>query len=158
MHNKTAEMRPDLTKSNSTTEDSPHADVEAEPVDLTDRKILIPIVVTTIIVVVLVIILAIVLIRMKRSGQDGRHKKPRSPSIDDQKVNKVEDLKTISNISTSSVDEDEQSISLQHWTSKKAVSNRYESWHIGEINNEWVRSELAVLCITFLQSSEIFWE
>jgi hypothetical protein len=114
---------------------------------------------------VLVIILAVVLIRMKRSGQDGRHKKPRSSSIDDQKVNKVEDLKTISNISTSSVDEDEQSISLQHWTSKKAVSNRYESWHIGEINNEWVRTELAtyfvlhfynvskfyMLCIFFLE-------
>ena len=147
-------MRPDVIKSNSTTDSTSQEDVEAEPVDLTDRKVLIPIVVTTIIVLVLVIILAVVLIRMKRSGQDGRHKKPRSPSIDDPKVNKVEDLKTISNISTSSVDEDEQSISLQHWTSKKAISNRYESWHIGEINSEWVRIQLALLLfeICFVKS------
>ena len=32
-----------------------------------------------------------------------------------------------------------ETISLQHWTSKKAVSNRYESWNIGEIDQSWVK-------------------
>ena len=31
-----------------------------------------------------------------------------------------------------------ETLSLQHWTSKKAVSNRYESWNIGEIDQSWV--------------------
>lgn len=31
----------------------------------------------------------------------------------------------------------QETITLQHWISKKAVSNRYESWHIGEIDQAW---------------------
>ena len=34
----------------------------------------------------------------------------------------------------------QETITLQHWISKKAVSNRYESWHIGEIDQAWVSS------------------
>ena len=140
--NQTADSNDHWTVMNSTSENtSTRGEVESEPVDFTFTTILIPIA-TVVLVLILVIVLTVFWIRMKRNGRDGRQQKGgRSSSIDDQKANKNEvDLKTISNISTSSVDEDDQSISLQHWTSKKAVSNRYESWHIGEINNEWVSS------------------
>ena len=78
-------------------------------------------------VVAALIALGFVLVR-KRSLAGG--------SIDSDQDSKVGPLKTISNTSTD--DDNEHSISLQHWISKKAVSNRYESWHIGEIDQGWV--------------------
>ncbi len=114
--------------------------VEADPVEFPITTVIIPIVVGLVAIILVVLGSSMAWVRIKRSGS-ANSETGRSLSIDDEEKSKTEALKTISNISnitTSSVDEDEHAISLQHWTSKKAVSNRYESWHIGEIDQEWV--------------------
>lgn len=114
--------------------------VEADPVEFPITTVVIPIVVGLVAIILVVLGSSMAWVRIKRSGR-ANSETGRSSSIDDEEKSKTEALKTISNISnitTSSVDEDEHAISLQHWTSKKAVSNRYESWHIGEIDQEWV--------------------
>lgn len=110
--------------------------VEANPIEFQITTVIVPVVVGLVAIILVVLGSSLVWIRIKRAGRASRNE--RSSSIDEEKDIKNEALKTLSNITTSSVDEDEHAISLQHWTSKKAVSNRYESWHIGEIDQEWV--------------------
>jgi hypothetical protein len=99
-----------------------------------DQEIDMPTVVVPVVVVVAMILLLVVGVLVIR------RKSQKRMSIDGEKGNKMETLKTVSNTTTaSSTDGDaDTSITLQHWISKKAVSNRYESWHIGEIDHEWV--------------------
>jgi biopolymer transport protein ExbB/TolQ len=101
--------------------------------------VIVPIVIGLVVMILVILGSSLAWMRMKRSGRSSSSQTGRSSSIDEEKESKVEAVKTISNMTTtSSVDEDEHAISLQHWSSKKAVSNRYESWHIGEIDQEWV--------------------
>ena len=121
-----------------TTSSSKPGVIQADPVEFPITTVIIPIVVGLVAIILVVLGSSMVWVRIKRSGRASNSEAGRSSSIDDEEKSKTEALKTISNITTSSVDEDEHAISLQHWTSKKAVSNRYESWHIGEIDQEWV--------------------
>lgn len=109
--------------------------VEASPGEFPFSTVIIPVVVGLVVIILLVLGISLVWIRMKRRRVS---RTERSSSIDEDKNTKTEAVKPISKTRSSSVDDDSHDISLQHWTSKKAVSNRYESWHIGEIDQEWV--------------------
>lgn len=113
--------------------------VKATHVEFPVATVIVPIVIGLVVIILVILGSSLAWMRMKRSGRRSSSQTGRSSSIDEEKESKVEAVKTMSNMTTtSSVDEDEHAISLQHWSSKKAVSNRYESWHIGEIDQEWV--------------------
>jgi Tfp pilus assembly protein FimV len=117
----------------------PAGQVKATHVEFPVTTVIVPIVIGLVVMILVILGSSLAWMRMKRSGRSSSSQTGRSSSIDEEKESKVEAVKTISNMTTtSSVDEDEHAISLQHWSSKKAVSNRYESWHIGEIDQEWV--------------------
>lgn len=123
--------------------------VKADRIEPAMTAVVVPVIVGLVLIILVILGSSLVWMRLKRSGQAS----PNAPSssIDEEKETKVDAVKTISNITTSSVDQDEHAISLQHWTSKKAVSNRYESWHIGEIDQEWVRAApYASCCLKFI--------
>ena len=112
--------------------------IKANHIEFPVTTVIVPIVIGLVVIILVILGSSLAWIRMKRS-EGASHQTGRSSSIDEEKETKIEAVKTISNITTTSVDDDENtSISLQHWTSKKAVSNRYESWRIGEIYQEWV--------------------
>ncbi len=123
--------------------DSSGGRVDADPVDFQLGPVIIPTVVVTLIAVLLGLVTFFFVTRMRRRHRKRSASRSSSSGDEEMKDNKVEALKTISSTtmtSTSSLEEDEpRSVSLQHWTSKKAISNRYESWHIGEIDQEWVK-------------------
>ena len=109
------------------------ADPAAEPRESSSDKM--TVVVPVAVVVAVGVLAAVGLLLMRRK------KTKKRLSIDGDKIHKMETFKTISNSSTASTaaaDDADTSLSMQHWTSKKAISNRYESWHIGEIDHEWV--------------------
>lgn len=121
---------------NKTTEKTIPVVVPADPTtEFSVSTVVVLIVAGLVAVILLILAVGLVWMRMKRGRPDRTRRS--SSTIDEDKKN--EPLKTtVSNTTTSSIDADENAISLQHWTSKKAVSNRYESWHIGEIDHEWV--------------------
>ena len=116
--------------------------VKATHVEFPVTTVIVPIVIGLVVIILVILGASLGWMRMKRSGRSSQTGRS---SIDEEKETKVEAVKTISNITTSSVDEDEHAISLQHWSSKKAVSNRYESWHIGEIDQEWVSNYILLV-------------
>lgn len=134
--NETAEGTPTVVS-----KEDPPMDTADTLLSLNLTTVIIPIVVV-LAVVLLALGVFFVVVRLRRSG---KRSVASSTSVDAElKESKADALKTISSTtitsSTSSTStDDDTSISLQHWTSKKAVSNRYESWHIGEIDQEWVR-------------------
>ncbi|XP_057374868.1 fibroblast growth factor receptor-like [Daphnia carinata] len=109
--------------------------VKADRIEPAITAVIVPVIVGLVLIILVILGSSMIWMRSKRprrASQGGP-----SSSIDEEKETKIEAVKTMSNTTTSSADQDEHAISLQHWTSKKAVSNRYESWHIGEIDQEW---------------------
>lgn len=111
--------------------------VETNAIDFPVTTVVIPIIVGLLVLILIILGSTLIWARTKRAATTIQDVP--SASTENEKESKSEALKTMSNITTSSVDDDENAISLTHWASKKAVSNRYESWHIGEIDQEWVR-------------------
>lgn len=136
---------------------------EDDQLDLSANSVIIPTVVAVAVVFLSLLIIYLV-VRVRRFHRQKKSASRSSSSLDEEmKEGKIEALKTISSTtttSTSSVDDEEApspstDISLHHWTSKKAVSNRYESWHIGEIDQEWVCRRLLAFFMLFCKTLTI---
>ena len=87
---------------------------------------------TAVIVTMALAVLAVVILLLLRK----KYLKQSSVNIE---KSKIDAQITISNTSNASIDNDDANrLSLQDWIAKKAVSNRYESWHIKVIDKNWV--------------------